>query len=82
LSGVIPGTQAQPAVLASANERTGSDARVAVGYALVHPAAMIVKSKASSSRPRRPSPRSSILLAQVLAGLSGRIRAARPHTFA
>ncbi len=53
LSGIVAGTQTQPAVLAFANERTGFDARVAVGYALVYPAAMIVK----------------ILLAQVLAGM-------------
>jgi len=35
------------------NERTGFDNRVALGYALVYPAAMIIK----------------ILLAQVLAGM-------------
>ncbi|MFZ0161521.1 MAG: TrkA C-terminal domain-containing protein [Kineosporiaceae bacterium] len=55
LSGVIAGSQTQPAVLAFANDRTGFDNRVALGYALVYPAAMIVK----------------ILLAQVLAGLPG-----------
>ena len=53
LSGVIAGTQTQPAVLAFANGRTGHDSRVALGYALVYPAAMIVK----------------ILLGQVLGGL-------------
>jgi putative transport protein len=53
LSGIVAGAQTQPAVLAFANERTGFDARVAVGYALVYPAAMIVK----------------VLLAQVLAGV-------------
>jgi putative transport protein len=53
LSGVIAGTQTQPAILAFANERTGFDSRVALGYALVYPAAMIVK----------------IVLAQVLAGM-------------
>ena len=52
LAGVLGGVQTQPAVLAFANERTGFDTRVALGYALVYPAAMIVK----------------IVLAQVLAG--------------
>jgi len=51
-AGVLAGAQTQPAVLAFANERTGFDNRVALGYALVYPAAMIAK----------------ILLAQVLAG--------------
>jgi putative transport protein len=53
LSGVLGGTQTQPAVLAFANGRTGFDARVAMGYALVYPAAMITK----------------ILLGQILGGL-------------
>jgi putative transport protein len=53
LSGVLAGSQTQPAILAFANERTGYDARVALGYALVYPAAMISK----------------ILLGQVLGGL-------------
>ncbi|KSW29169.1 aspartate:alanine exchanger family transporter [Cellulomonas sp. B6] len=53
LSGVVGGTQTQPAVLAFANARTGYDARVALGYALVYPAAMITK----------------IVLGQVLGGL-------------
>lgn len=53
LSGVLGGTQTQPAVLAFANGRTGHDARVAQGYALVYPAAMITK----------------ILLGQILGGL-------------
>jgi putative transport protein len=53
LSGVLGGTQTQPAVLAFANGRTGHDSRVALGYALVYPAAMIVK----------------ILLGQLLGGL-------------
>ncbi len=53
LSGVLAGTQTQPAVLAFANGRTGHDSRVAEGYALVYPAAMISK----------------ILLAQILGGL-------------
>ncbi len=52
VAGVLGGAQTQPAVLAFANERTGYDTRVAVGYSLVFPAAMIVK----------------ILLAQVLVG--------------
>ena len=51
LAGMVAGAQTQPAILAFANERTGFDNRVALGYALVYPAAMIVK----------------ILLAQLLA---------------
>ena len=43
LAGMLGGAQTQPAVLALANERTGFDTRVAVGYALVYPAAMIAK---------------------------------------
>ncbi len=43
LSGIVAGTQTQPAVLAFANGRTGFDSRVALGYALVYPAAMIAK---------------------------------------
>lgn len=53
LSGLLAGSQTQPAVLAFANGRTGGDPRVALGYALVYPVAMIVK----------------ILIAQVLGGL-------------
>jgi len=53
-AGMLGGAQTQPAVLAYANEQTGSDMRVGIGYALVYPAAMIAK----------------ILLAQILAGLS------------
>ncbi|WP_370892276.1 aspartate:alanine exchanger family transporter [Janibacter sp. GXQ6167] len=53
LAGVIAGSQTQPAVLAFANERTGFDTRVGLGYALVFPAAMIAK----------------IMLAQVIAVL-------------
>ncbi len=53
LAGVLGGTQTQPAVLAFANGRTGHDARVAQGYALVYPAAMITK----------------ILLGRILGGL-------------
>ena len=43
LGGVLAGTQTQPAVLAYANETTKDDPRVNLGYALVYPAAMIVK---------------------------------------
>src|SRR5690606_14295443 len=43
LSGSVAGPQTQPAVLAFANGRTGFDPRVALGYALVYPAAMIAK---------------------------------------
>jgi len=53
LSGMLSGAQTQPAALAYANDRTGYDARVALGYALVYPAAMIAK----------------ILLGQVLGGM-------------
>jgi putative transport protein len=53
LSGLIGGAQTSAAVLAFANTRTGYDVRVALGYSLVYPAAMVVK----------------ILLAQVLVGL-------------
>lgn len=55
LSGVLAGTQTQPAALAFANGHTGHDARVAQGYALVYPAAMITK----------------VLLGQWLGGLVG-----------
>ncbi len=53
LSGVVGGAQTNPAILAFANMRTGHDVRVALGYSLVYPAAMVVK----------------ILLAQILVGL-------------
>ena len=43
MGGVLAGTQTQPAVLAYANDQTHDDARVNLGYALVYPAAMIVK---------------------------------------
>ncbi|MDR1824438.1 MAG: transporter [Bifidobacteriaceae bacterium] len=43
LSGMIAGVQTQPAVLAFANAKTNADARVALGYALVYPAAMVAK---------------------------------------
>ncbi|WP_243077302.1 aspartate:alanine exchanger family transporter [Microbacterium sp. SS28] len=50
LSGVVGGAQTNPAILGFANSRTSYDVRVALGYSLVYPAAMVVK----------------ILLAQVL----------------
>lgn len=53
LSGLLGGAQTQPAVLAFANGRTGADSRVALGYALVYPVAMITK----------------ILVAHVLGGM-------------
>lgn len=53
LSGVMGGQQTNPAILGYANSRTGYDQRVALGYALVYPTAMIVK----------------ILLAQIIAGM-------------
>ncbi len=53
VAGILSGSQTQPAVLAFANDRTGSDNNVAIGYALVYPAAMIIK----------------ILLGQLLAGM-------------
>ncbi|MCL2467643.1 MAG: transporter [Micrococcales bacterium] len=53
LSGVLSGSQTQPAALAFANDRTGYDPRVAQGYALVYPAAIVTK----------------IILGQVLGGL-------------
>ncbi len=53
LSGVLAGSQTQPAVLAFANGRTNADPRVALGYALVYPVAMIGK----------------IFVAQILGGL-------------
>ncbi len=43
MGGILAGTQTQPAVLAYANQTTGDDPRVNLGYALVYPAAMIVK---------------------------------------
>lgn len=52
-SGVIGGAQTNPALLGFANSRTDYDVRVALGYTLVYPAAMVVK----------------ILIAQVLVEL-------------
>lgn len=43
LSGVLAGTQTQPAVLAFSNDRTTFDPRVALGYAMVYPIAMVAK---------------------------------------
>jgi putative transport protein len=43
LSGMLAGVQTQPAVLAFANGKTNADPRVALGYALVYPGAMVVK---------------------------------------
>ena len=42
MAGIVAGAQTQPAVLALAQERT-SDQRVGLGYALVYPAAMVLK---------------------------------------
>ncbi|MDR2372740.1 MAG: transporter [Bifidobacteriaceae bacterium] len=43
LSGMLSGVQTQPAVLAFANAKTNADSRVALGYALVYPGAMVAK---------------------------------------
>lgn len=43
LGGVLAGTQTQPAVLAYANDASGGDPRVNLGYVLVYPVAMILK---------------------------------------
>lgn len=43
MAGLIAGSQTQPAILAHANAATGFDQRVALGYALVYPVAMVVK---------------------------------------
>jgi putative transport protein len=43
VAGLIAGSQTQPAILAHANAATGHDQRVALGYALVYPVAMVVK---------------------------------------
>mgnify|MGYP002735255818 FL=1 len=43
LAGALGGAQTQPAVLAFANGRTHDDPRVALGYALVYPVAMVAK---------------------------------------
>lgn len=43
MAGLIAGSQTQPAILAHANQVTGFDQRVTLGYALVYPVAMVVK---------------------------------------
>ncbi|MGL4831152.1 MAG: TrkA C-terminal domain-containing protein, partial [Propionibacteriaceae bacterium] len=43
LAGLMAGAQTQPAVLATANERTHHDSQVSLGYATAYPVAMIVK---------------------------------------
>lgn len=43
LAGVMAGAQTQPAVLATANDRTHHDPQVPLGYAVAYPVAMIVK---------------------------------------
>lgn len=43
LAGFMAGSQTQPAVLAFANSQTDFDQRVALGYALVYPVAMVTK---------------------------------------
>ena len=42
-AGAMAGAQTQPAVLAFVNNRTNTDQRVSLGYAMVYPAAMIAK---------------------------------------
>jgi putative transport protein len=53
-AGMLAGAQTQPAILAFANDRTGFDTRVGLGYVLVYPIAMIAK----------------IVIVQVVVGLS------------
>ena len=43
MAGMVAGAQTQPAVLAFARERSSDLQRVGLGYALVFPAAMLVK---------------------------------------
>lgn len=43
LAGVIAGAQTQPALLAYANNETDHDFRVAMGYTMAYPTAMVVK---------------------------------------
>lgn len=43
VAGMIAGSQTQPAILAFANSSTRFDERVALGYALVYPVAMVTK---------------------------------------
>lgn len=42
-AGILAGSQTQPALLAYANEATTFDRRVALGYAMVYPVAMVAK---------------------------------------
>ena len=49
LSGLLAGAQTQPAVLAFANDRTGMDPRVALGYAMVYPVAWWQRSSSPKS---------------------------------
>ncbi len=42
-AGIIAGAQTQPAVLAFADDRSGQDTRVGIGYVLAYPVAMVVK---------------------------------------
>ncbi len=48
LSGIIAGTQTQPALLAYANQATNYDHRVSLGYTMAYPMAMISKIIAAS----------------------------------
>ncbi len=43
MAGTLAGSETQPAVLAYATERADGDSRVALGYALVYPVAMVLK---------------------------------------
>lgn len=43
MAGALAGAQTNPAHLAFANARSGDDPRIALGYALVYPTAMVVK---------------------------------------
>ena len=43
MAGTLAGSETQPAVLAYATERAAGDPRVALGYALVYPVAMVLK---------------------------------------
>lgn len=43
MGGLLAGVQTQPAVLAYANDTSKDDPRVNLGYALVYPAAMVIK---------------------------------------
>lgn len=43
LAGLLGGVQTQPAILAYCNGRTNMDPRIALGYAMVYPVAMVAK---------------------------------------